>query len=132
MPDVEGLEELVSALQNTTLSLYQRSRLIEKGLRAAGNILAEEQRRRAPDDPDTSGSRVERNIGVSVLEQTPTGAMMRAGMKKWGYVGRFAEFGTIFQTARPWMGPAFDDKVDEAVDQASTIILDGIEEAFLK
>lgn len=127
---VIGLDDFVKALDATTLNLTQRRKLIAKGLRKAGEFVAEEQRRRAPDDPATAGSRIASNIGVSVTDQSATSGEARAGMKKWGFVARFLEHGTSDITARPWMGPAFDDTQEEAVEIFGGVVGDGIEDAY--
>jgi HK97 gp10 family phage protein len=127
---VEGLQELIDTLQDIPASLGEKRQINARALRRGCAPLLEEQQHRAPDDPETGGSRIRDNLGISVVEQSASGAEGRVGSKKWGFVGRFAEWGTTDQTARPWMGPAYDARVEEAIDLIGKELGDGIEEAW--
>lgn len=130
MAEVEGLQELLRALDNTSLNLGGKRKLIVKSLRAGGQPILEAQKAAAPDDPETAESRIEENLGISVVEQTSEGAELRVGTKKWGFIGRFAEHGTMNQPRRAWMGPSFDNTEEQAVEIIAKVLGDGIEDAF--
>lgn len=108
MADVEGLDELLGALDSLTLT--ERKKVIAKTLRRAGTPIQEEGKRRAP---RRSGKLIE-NIKVSVREQTAEGAEARIGVTDKAFYGRFPEHGTAHQVAKPWLGPAYDAKKEEA------------------
>lgn len=130
MADVEGIQELINALGNTSLNLYERRRLLVNSLRAGGAPVLEKEIQNAPDDPETAGSRIEDNLGISVVEQTSDGAEVRVGTRKWGFIGRFAEHGTSNQPRRPWMGPAFDETEEQALEIIADKLLAGIEASY--
>jgi len=48
------------------------------------------------------------------------------------FYGKFTEYGTSKQPAKPWMRPAFDESQDEAYRIIEQIIQDGIEQSFNK
>lgn len=125
MADIEGLHELLDALEETSINLVDRRKLIAKALRAAGKLVSAEAQRRIP--VDTGAARA--SMSVSVIEQTAQGAEAQIGPKLF-YV-KFAEFGTSRQTARPWLGPAYDATEDDAFEKIAEILGDGIEESFL-
>lgn len=128
--ELHGLNELMMALDETVLNLSQKRKLIAKSLREGSKPQLSEQERNAPDDLETSGSRIRDNLGISVTEQTATHGEARIGSKKWGFAGRFAEHGTIHQPGHPWMGPAFDAQVEESIRIIGDVLGDGIEDSF--
>jgi HK97 gp10 family phage protein len=128
--EVKGLDEFAKALNETTLNLTQKRKLLAKGLRKASEPILEAQKDRAPDDLMTDGSRIEDNLGINVIDQTGTSAESRIGSKKWGFVGRFAELGTSNQSATPWMGPAYDATIDESVAIFGEVLGKGIEDSY--
>jgi HK97 gp10 family phage protein len=123
-PDVEGFDELFNALEETKINLTQKRKLLAKGLRGAGKIVEDEGRRRI----SVLTGRARESMSTAVVGQTATGAEAQIGPKM--FYPKFPEYGTSHQPGRPWLGPAYDSKVDEAVDKFGEIVGDGIEEAF--
>lgn len=123
--EVEGLDGLLKALEETSLNLVQKRKLIVKSLREAGRLIEEEGRQRIPVG-ETGAAKA--SMSTSIVDQTSTGAEAQIGPRRF-YV-KFEEFGTIHQTARPWLGPSFDAKEEEAVDKIAEVLGDGIEDAF--
>lgn len=109
---VEGLDDLLASMESLPLALQKN--IIARSLRAAGQPIKEEAQSKAPDDPETPGSRIEVSMKVEVREQTATGAVARIGPSGAGFVGLFSEIGTAHQTAKPWLGPSFEATKDEA------------------
>lgn len=128
--EMQGLDELVKALGETSLNLTQKRKLLAKSLRAGGEIVLEEQVPAAPDDPETAGSRVRDNLGISVIDQTATSAEGRIGSRKWGFVARFLERGTSHIRGTHWMGRAFDRIEEKAFERIGEVLGDGIEQSF--
>lgn len=46
------------------------------------------------------------------------------------FYGKFSEYGSSHEPARPWMRPAFDESKEEAYQKIEQIISNGIENAF--
>lgn len=127
---VEGLDDLLASMDALPLALQKN--LIVRSLRKGGEPIAEEMERTAPDDPETPGSRIERNIRVQVSDQTATGAVARIGPTSGGFPAIFAEVGSAHQTARPFIGPAFEATKDDALKLVGDVIGSGIEAEFAK
>lgn len=126
MSDIEGLEELLEALDETALSLGEKRQLIVKALRKASEPIQEEAIARAP----RLTGRLKANIGIAVTDQTAEGAEAHIGPTSKAFYGLFQEIGTIHMTGKPWLGPAYDAREDEALEIISEILGEGIEEAF--
>ncbi len=111
--EVTGLDDLLSALKQLDSRVASKT-AIARALRKGAKPILEAGIRNAPDDPDTDGSRVADNMVTRITEQTALEAIARIGLKKFSFVGRFAEFGTAHQSAHAWLRPAFDQNVAEA------------------
>lgn len=48
------------------------------------------------------------------------------------YYGKFSEWGSSHEPARPWIRPAFDESKDEAYQRIKSTIMDGVEKSFRK
>jgi HK97 gp10 family phage protein len=48
------------------------------------------------------------------------------------YYGKFSEYGSSHEPARPWQRPAFDESKDEAYQKIEQELTDGIENVFKK
>jgi len=46
------------------------------------------------------------------------------------FYGKFSEYGSSHEKAKPWMRPAFDESAGEAYRKIETIIQDGMERSF--
>jgi HK97 gp10 family phage protein len=121
---MEGFDEFFKALDETTLNLGEKRKLIAKSLREAGELVAEEYRMRIP----VLTGRAKESVGVSVVGQTATGAEAQIGPRM--FYPKFEEFGTSRQTGHPTLGPSFDAKEDEALEKIAEILGDGIEESY--
>lgn len=130
MAEVQGLDQFVKALGETSLNLTQKRKLIEKSLRKGAVPVKAEQQRLAPDDPETVGSRIRDNIGISVVDQTATSGEGRIGPTKHIRISLFSELGTTHQTGKPFVGPSLTNKEEVAVKIIGDVMGDGIEEAY--
>lgn len=124
MADVEGLDDLFKAMDEMELNLGSRRKLIAKGLRAGGQLVADEYKNRIP----VLTGKAKESTGVSVVGQTATGAEAQIGPGM--FYPKFGELGTSQQTASPRLGPSFDAKEEEAVDKIEEVIGEGLEEIF--
>lgn len=120
---LKDLEELPKAIQK---------KLVARALREASAPIRERMAETAPDDPTTPGSQIRENIGINVTEQTADHALAYIGPTRQGFVGGFAELGTAHQTATPFIGPAFDEMVDDAVKIIAEVLGEGIEKEMKK
>lgn len=125
---VEGLQDLLKSMDG--IQLTRRKTIIAQSLRKAGQPILNRGKELAPDDPETPQSRIEESMAISVNDQTAEGAVARIGPTKRGFPGIFPEIGTAHQPQKPWLGPAFDDAVDEAYDILAEELGAAIEREF--
>lgn len=132
MPEtnVEGLDDLQASMEALPWALQKN--IITRSLRKGGEPIAEEIERRSPNDPETPGSRIAENIKVMVSEQTATGALARIGPTSRGFPAIFIEVGSAHQSARPFIGPAFEATKEKAFAAIGEELGDQIEREFAK
>lgn len=129
MPEViQGLDHLLAQLGEVN-SLVQQKKILVKALREGAEPIRARAEELAPDDPTTPGSRIKESMMISVQEQTATGAVAKIGPSRKGFMGQFHEFGTMFLSADPFLRPAFDEKIGEAVKIIGETLAEGIEGA---
>ncbi len=126
MADLEGFDELIDTLQEMEIPLGDKRKLLAKSLRAGAQPILNQARSNAP---FVTGHLVS-SLAIEVTDQSAEGAEARVGVKDPGFYGRFEERGTAHQPARPWLGPAFDDRLDEAYDIVAETLSDGIEDIW--
>lgn len=124
MADIEGLDAWLDAMDEVGASLWTKRRLIASSLRKGSVPIEEEGENRIP---FLTGEAKE-SMSATVKEQTGTGAEAEIGPRK--FYPKFHELGTVHQTATPWLGPAYDNREEEAVDTIWQHLGDGIEDAY--
>lgn len=124
MPDIEGLDELLNKLEALPLTVARK--LIVRSLRAGAEPIRQEASDRAPRGDEAP--HLADNIITVVSDQTATGATARVGPSKQGFYGLFQEIGTAHHRAQPFLLPAYDSKVNEAIEIIGEELGDGIEE----
>jgi HK97 gp10 family phage protein len=125
---VVGLDQWLKDLER--LPLLVRKKLLTRALRQAAEPIEERMTELAPDDPTTPGGRIAENIKTNVLDAVADSAAAYIGPTGRAFFARFAEIGTAHQTATPFMGPAFTERVDEAVRIMGDILGAEIEKAL--
>lgn len=126
---VTGIQDVWDRLERVN-TLVAQKKAVARALRKAMAPTKETAARLAPDDPETSTSRIRENVKISVVEQTATGAMARTGPEGSGFVGKFAELGTSRQMRRPWLGPAFEQTKERDIGILRAEMEAEIEKAF--
>lgn len=128
--EVTGFDDLLKSMDALPLALQKN--IIVRSLRKGGVPILEEAQRRAPNDPETPGSRIAVSMKVEVREQSASGATAVIGPSGAGFVGIFSEVGTAHQTATPWLAPSFDYRKDKAFEILGTELGEQIETEFSK
>lgn len=127
MSDVEGIQELFKKLDGLG-SLVTSKNLIVRALRVGAEPIREEAQRLAPFETGT----LKESMMTTVSEQTGTSAVAKIGPSRKGFYGTFQEFGTAHDAAQPFLRPAYDSKVDEALTIISGSLAAGIETEMVK
>lgn len=125
---VTGLSDLVDRLNQLPLALGTQKNIIARNLRLGSMVIRDEASRLAP--VYDGFVRVQKRRGkaftlvpgklrdtmlVVVKDQTATGATAWIGVAAGAWYGSKEEFGTGRQAATPFLRPALDAKIDEAV-----------------
>lgn len=126
MAGLEGFDELIETLQEMQIPLGDKRKLIANSLRKGAQPILDQARSNAP---FVTGHLLS-SVAIEVIDQSAEGAEARVGVKDPGFYGRFDERGTAHQPARPWLGPAFDDREDEAYEIIAETLGDGIEDIW--
>ena len=133
---VEGLQELFAKLD--ALPLHVGKILIARALREGAEPIRAQAANMAPDDPETSESRIRDNMKTIVVAQTATEALARIGPVsrdsdlRVSEAALAAEYGTVHESARPFLRPAFDERVKEASQIIAEVLGDEIDKAMAK
>ena len=96
---------------------------LEEATTAGAEVVRDEARTLAPRRAyETDAGHLADNSLVQVVKSTPTTCKVRVGPGKAHFYGRFLETGTIKMAARPFLRPALDSKVDEAIKTMAHVL----------
>ena len=70
------------------------------------------------------------SINIGKVRKGKTGTYSQITGPRGEWYGKFSEFGTSKEPARPWLRPAFDESKEEAFQTIEKVMSDGIENAF--
>ncbi len=87
-------------------------KLLRKAGRASAEILQEEIGKRAP----VETGHLKSNILIRTKKESEEEIAINIGPAKSAYYGIFSEFGTAFETKKPFMQPAVEDKFPQAAE----------------
>lgn len=130
--EVSGFKELEHALRQLPQAVA--GQVLMAALRKAGKPMEADAQQTAPrsKNPGKNGHMAD-SISLRKLKDANSVADVEASL--WlgpdpnHWYGGFQEFGTRFQTARPFMRPAFDRHKDEAIDLLGKELWKGIARA---
>lgn len=128
--DSSGFQEMIDALDNMG---KDGDKIIKEALKEGAKPILEAMKRRVP----VKTGKLKQNIKTGTVRKGRNGSWSQVigpakGDISVAYYGKFSEYGTSKQPARPWMRPAFDESQDKAYQTMETIIQDGIERSFNK
>jgi HK97 gp10 family phage protein len=130
--EVKGLDDLETKLKELGDKLAKKH--LRKALRAGGKVLQEAIVERAPvatgetpegHDPGTLRDSVRPRISLSSVKEE---GKVSIGPGKSGWYGKFSEFGTRNEPARPWIRPAFDSSAQSALDAFVDALKQGLQD----
>src|SRR3990167_5019859 len=124
MANVEGLDELLKSMDSLALSVQKN--LIVRALRKG----AEPIRARAEELAPRDEGQLAESMMITVSDQTATGATAKIGPSRTGFYGHIPEFGLANNPAQPFLRPAADEKMDEAVRLVGETLEAGIMKAL--
>lgn len=149
--EVHGLKELADALRALPAELASKNGgPLAKSLRAAGNLIRDEAKRRAPvlegeskyrkpgtvrDAIRTRRDRIQAPGAAETFEvyvKQAKGAKRGTFSKDDPFYWRFVEFGTKKMAAEPFLRPAFEAKKEEALAKFEATLKGAIDKANAK
>lgn len=121
---IHGLDELLASMEALPYSMQKN--IIVRALRKGAEPIRERAEELAPFLTGT----LKESMMITVSDQTADGATAKIGPSRKGFYGQFEEFGTARQRAEPFLRPAFDEKVKEAMQLAGEELASQIERSF--
>ena len=116
---VSGFVELENALRKLPEAVA--GAFLEQSLREAGQQMAESARRFAPrSDSTRQGGHMADSIAIRKIKNDTTRGLEATswvGPDRKHFYGMFAEFGTVHETARPFLRPAFESEKGATIDR---------------
>lgn len=106
---VQGMEGLLSALDSLE-SLVTQKQIIVRALRVGGEVV----RQRAEDLAPKRTGFLSEHMMITVTQQTSESAIAKVGPSRDAGYGTPEEYGSVHNSAQPFLRPAFDEKQDEA------------------
>lgn len=143
--DFSGLQDIARDLQ--TLSKAENYKVLRDATRAGATVLRDEVKVRAP---EVTG-KLKKNVVVVTQKARRSGDIssgvhirgvnprtgnsdntMKSGDKRNAFYWRFVELGTATAPAHPFVRPAFDTRMEEAVQVAMNRMNTAIDEVLAK
>jgi HK97 gp10 family phage protein len=131
---VDGLQALGAKLQE--LSEEMSTKIARGATAAAAGVVKKSAQQKAPKRTGNLAKNIiTKRLGKSqttltsehivTVRRKRTKAQKAAGEES-AYYGKFVEFGSIHNTPHPYLRPAFDENVSQAIDTMKTVIADKI------
>lgn len=124
----EGFPEFEKALKKLEDLGTKGDFIMEDALKEGAKIVQDEAMKRAPHKT----YKLRDNIKIGDIRETKRGMNIVVGPTKGDisevFYGKFSEFGTSREPARPWLRPALDRKKNEIQQKMMDIIMKGIED----
>ncbi|MBY6900384.1 hypothetical protein CF055_10490 [Clostridium botulinum] len=109
--ELDGLDELIRKVQDMGKAGV---RVENAALKKAGELIVEEAKNNVP----VKTEKLKKGLKVSGVRKKNGNKFVLAGIQKGDnskiFYGKFLEFGTSKMKARPFMGPAYESKKEEA------------------
>ncbi|ABS34505.1 phage protein, HK97 gp10 family [Clostridium botulinum A str. ATCC 19397] len=109
--ELDGMDNLIRKIEDMGKA---GTRIENKALKKAGELIVEE----AKNSVSVKTEKLKKGLKVSGVRKKGGNKFVLAGIQKGDnskiFYGKFLEFGTSKMKARPFMGPAYESKKEEA------------------
>ncbi|KIN79924.1 HK97-gp10 family putative phage morphogenesis protein [Clostridium botulinum] len=109
--ELDGMDSLIRRIEEMGKA---GTRIENKALKKAGELIVEEAKNNVP----VKTEKLKKGLKVSGVRKKNGNKFVLAGIQKGDnskiFYGKFLEFGTSKMKARPFMGPAYESKKEEA------------------
>ena len=117
--ELEGIENLIAEVEKLGA---KGSRIENKALREAGEVMKEAIKQEAPRKTGT----LKESIEVSGVKTKDGFKHVAVGPGKEGWYGKFLEFGTVKMKAKPFMAPGYERSKAGALEKISEELRKGL------
>ena len=117
--ELEGIENLIAEVEKLGA---KGSRIENKALREAGEVMKEAIKQEAPRKTGT----LKESIEVSGVKTKDGVKHVAVGPGKEGYYGKFLEFGTVKMKAKPFMAPGYEKSKERAMEEIEKNLKEGL------
>lgn len=124
MADVslQGMDELLTQLQ----AMGNKAVKVENlALKSGANILKDEISKNAPRS-NLNKNHLADNISVSSIKNRDGIKYIEVGPQKDFFYGNFLEWGTSKMSAKPFMGPAVNEKAEEIITAMKAVVREAL------
>lgn len=113
--EVDGLDNIINRLESMGKA---GSRLEGKSLKTAGEVIVEEARNNLESHGNVKTGKLRDGLKVGKVRKKGIRKYVEVGITKEDnseiFYGKFLEWGTSKMSAKPFLGPAYSSKKDEA------------------
>jgi HK97 gp10 family phage protein len=117
--ELEGVENLITEVEKLGA---KGSRIENKALREAGEVVKEAIKQEAPERTGT----LKKSIETSKVKTKDGIKHVEVGPGKDGWYGKFVEFGTVKMKAQPFMAPGYEKSKDKAMEKIAEELRKGL------
>jgi HK97 gp10 family phage protein len=117
--ELDGIENLITEVEKLGA---KGSRIENKALREAGEVMKEAIKQEAPRKTGT----LKKSIEVSRVKTKDGAKYVEVGPGKEGWYGKFLEFGTIKMKAKPFMAPGYEKSKEKAMEKIEDELIKGL------
>ena len=130
--DTKGFQEMIDTLDNMG---KEGEGIFKKALDEGADVVLKTMKRKVYQVLHRRSGDLEENIKTGKVRKLRNGVYSQVigpakGDITKAYYGKFSEYGSSHEPARPWMRPAFDESKEEAFQKIEQVMSDGIENAF--
>ena len=132
--DMKAFQNMVNTLDNMG---KDGEKVFIQALDAGASVILPVMKRRVYQVLHRRTGNLYENIKTGKVRKLKSGVYSQiVGISKGdiskAYYGKFSEYGSSHEPARPWIRPAFDESKDEAYQRIESTIADGVEKSFRK
>jgi HK97 gp10 family phage protein len=129
-----GFQEMIDTLDNMG---KDGESIFKKALDNGADVVLPAMKRKVYSVLHRRSGELQKNIKIGKVRKLKNGVYSQIiGISKGditkAYYGKFSEYGSIHEPARPWMRPAFDESKETAYQRIEETITNGINQSFKK
>jgi HK97 gp10 family phage protein len=132
--ETKGFQELIDTLDDMD---EEGIKVFKQALNDGAAVVLPVMRRKVYEVLRKRSGDLQKNIKKGTVRKLKNGGYSQIiGISKGdvsvAYYGKFSEYGTVHEPARPWIRPAFDESKEEAYQKIESTLVSGIKQSFMK